>query len=50
MINTGFLLGYPVDFKHICMVYPPKVKDVVTNQNYNIYSRLLTFSQEEIEE
>ena len=50
MINTGFLLGYPVDFKHICMVYPPKVKDVVTNQNYNIYSRLLTLSQEEIED
>ena len=50
MINIGFLLGYPVDFKHICMVYPPKVKDVVTNQNYNIYSRLLTFSQEEIED
>ena len=50
MINVGFLLGYPVDFKHICMVYPPKVKDVVTNQNYNIYSRLLTFSQEEIED
>jgi predicted nucleic acid-binding Zn-ribbon protein len=50
MINTGFLLGYPVDFKHICMVYPPKVKDIVTNQNYSIYSRLLTFSQEEIED
>lgn len=50
MINVGFLLGYPVDFKHICMIYPPKVKDVVTNQNYNIYSRLLTFSQEEIED
>ena len=50
MINTGFLLGYPVDFKHICMVYPPKVKDIVTNQNYTIYSRLLTFSQEEIED
>lgn len=50
MINVGFLLGYPVDFKHICMVYPPKVKDVVTNQNYNIYSRLFTFSQEEIED
>ena len=50
MINIGFLLGYPVDFKHICMVYPPKVKDIVTNQNYSIYSRLLTFSQEEIED
>lgn len=50
MINTGFLLGYPVDFKHICMVYPPKVKDIVTNSNYSIYSRLLTFSQEEIED
>jgi predicted nucleic acid-binding Zn-ribbon protein len=50
MINTGFLLGYPVDFKHICMVYPPKVKDIVTNSNYSICSRLLTFSQEEIED
>ena len=45
-----FFLGYPVEFKKLCLVYPPKVKDVVTNIKYSIYAKLLTLSQEEIED
>lgn len=50
MTNTAFILGYPVEFEKICLVYPPKVKDVVSNKEYNIYVKLLTISQEEIED
>ena len=50
MINTCFILGYPAEFKNLCLIYPPKVKDVVANKNYSIYMRILTFSQEEIED
>ena len=49
-MNEQFFLGYPVEFKNLCLVYPPKVKDVVANKAYGIYSRVLTFSQEEIED
>ena len=49
-MNEQFFLGYPVEFKNLCLVYPPKVKDVVANKAYGIYSRILTFSQEEIED
>lgn len=50
MTNVQFLLGYPAEFKKICLVYPPLVKDVVSNKNYSIYLKLLTLSQEEIED
>ena len=45
-----FFLGEPVEFKPGIKIYPPKVKEVITNQGYGIYSRLLTYSQEEIED
>lgn len=50
MFNTQFLLGYPADFKQICLVYPPKLKEVLNCKNYNIYVKILTLSQEEIED
>ena len=50
MINVGFFCGYPAEYKNLCLVYPPKVKDVVCNKNYSLYAKLLTFSQEEIED
>ena len=50
MTNPKFLLGYPIEFKQLCLVYPPKVKDVVATDDYAVYARLLTYSQEEIED
>lgn len=34
----------------MCLIYPPKVKDVLSNQNYPLFSKILTFSQEELED
>lgn len=50
MINPNFFLGYPVAFKEICWVYPPKLKDIVADQNYPMYRKLLLITQEEIED
>lgn len=50
MTNLAFYFGEPVEFKNICFVYPPKVKDVALNKEYYLYMKLLTFSQEEIED
>lgn len=49
MTKIGFLYGYPVEFKHLCMVYPPKVCDTF-DKNFFLYAQLLTLSQEEIED
>jgi hypothetical protein len=50
MINSKIFLGYPIDFKDICQVYPPTVNDVVGNKEFKIYQSLLTMTQEDLEE
>lgn len=50
MIDAGVFLGYPIEFHKICLIYPPKVKDVVSNQSYGMYLKALTLSQEEMDE
>lgn len=49
-MNERFFLGYPVEFKNLCLIYPPKVKEVINTKNYGIYNHILTLSQEEIED
>lgn len=43
-------IGSPLFFKKGVYIYPPTVKQVVGNKNYNLFERLLTYSQEEIED
>lgn len=50
MIDACFFLGLPKDFKGKCEVYPPTANQVIGDKNFSIYKRLLTFSQEEIED
>lgn len=50
MINPSTFLGEPSWFKNICQIYPPKVKDVVTNQDFSNFQSILLMSAEEIED
>ena len=50
MSKEVFFINEPSQFKPGVKIYPPKVKDVVACPDYGIYSRLLTYSQEEIED
>ncbi len=50
MINDKIFLGFPIQFKDICKVYPPKVNDVVGNDDFMIYQSLFTMTQEELDE
>ena len=50
MIDASFFLGYSLPFGNICEVYPPKIKDIVTNKNYPVYKKLFFTSQEDIED
>ena len=50
MIDPTIFLGLPVEFGNICKVYPPKIKDVVSKPKIMQLFKLLTYSQEEIED
>ena len=49
-MTNAFFLGYPTEFKNICFIYPPKVKDVACTKEYGAFVHMLTISQEEIED
>ena len=50
MSKELYFLCEPSEFKPGIKIYPPTVKDVVVNPQYGTYGRLLTYSQEEVED
>ena len=50
MSKEIFFIGEPFEFKKGIKIYPPKVKDIITNQFYSYYVKILTYSQEEVED
>ena len=50
MSKELFFIGSPVTFKPGIKIYPPTVRQVIENPRYGIYNRILTYSQEEIED
>ena len=50
MLKELYFIGEPSAFKPGIKIYPPKVSEVITNEHYNSYYRILTYSQEEIED
>ena len=50
MINDRIFLGFPIKFRDICEIFPPKVNDVVGNERFNVYLSLFTITQEELDE
>ena len=45
-----YFICKPSEFKPGIKIYPPTVEEVVTNPQYGTYGRLLTYSQEEVED
>lgn len=50
MIDVKFFLGAPLNFKNKFKVYPPTINDIVTNEHFGQYLKLLTYSQEDLED
>lgn len=50
MSKELYFICQPSEFKPGIKIYPPTVKDVITNERYGHYGRLLTYSQEEVED
>lgn len=50
MSKEQFFICKPVQFKPGIKIYPPTVEQVITNEKFGHYGRLLTYSQEEVED
>ena len=50
MIEELFFIKKPFQFKSGLNVYPPSVEEVITTEAFGHYERLLTYSQEEVED
>lgn len=50
MSKELFFIGQPAPFKPGIKVYPPFVNEVIQNPKYSLYVKILTQSQEEIED
>ena len=50
MSKEAFFIGAPVQFKTGVEIYPPSVKEIIVNNNYGAFVKVLTYSQEEIED
>ena len=50
MIDCHFVINEPANFQNICKVYSPTIRQVITEENFLVYRKLLTLSQEEIED
>jgi hypothetical protein len=48
MINSSVFIGEPLNFKNKIWVYPPKIKDVITNPKFGTYAKILTITAEDI--
>lgn len=50
MIDEKIFLGFPIEFKDICQIYPPTVNDVCGDKDFFIYQSLFTMTQEDLED
>lgn len=48
MINPAIFIGEPLTFKKTIKIYPPKVKQVVSGPKFGVFSKILTMTQEDV--
>jgi len=48
MTDAKIFLGSPINFRDICYIYPPKIKDMANLEKYGAYQKILTITPEEI--
>ena len=50
MLDPAVFIREPLTFKNKIKIYPPSVREVVTNPNFNIYYKLLTLTEDDVRE
>jgi hypothetical protein len=44
MPNPAIFIGEPLSFQGKIKIFPPRVKDVITNPNFGLFYKILTMS------
>ena len=50
MLNPTILIGEPLNYKGKINIYPPAVKQVVTNPSFGVFYKLLTITQDDVKD
>lgn len=50
MVDTKIFLKKPINFKNKFFIYPPSVNDVIDEDDFSIFQKIFTVSQEELED
>lgn len=50
MINENCFLKLPINFKDQCLIYPPSINQIISDNNFFQYKKVLTLSAEELED
>ena len=50
MSNARSLIGLPRNFKNKFLIYPPKIADVVGNDEFSLYRHVFTITAEDIKD
>lgn len=50
MIDPTVFIAAPANFRGLCLIYPPTVREVVTNPNFGIYQKILTITAEDLKD
>ena len=50
MINEKFFLRLPTNFKNKCKIYPPSINEILEDDNFLTYKKILTITQEDLED
>ena len=50
MIDPSVLIGEPLIFNNKIKIYPPTVRQVISNPNFNVFYKILTLSQDDVKD
>ena len=50
MIDERAFLKIPIDFEKGIKIYPPTIKEVISESYFQFFKKILTMSQEDIED
>lgn len=50
MLDARVFLKLPLNFQNKFYIYPPSIKEVIGNEEFGMYQKIFTMSQEEIED
>ena len=49
MIDPRIFIGSPIAFQDKCLIYPPTIKQALTNKDFEVFTKIFTVTQEELE-